>query len=696
MVLANRALLLFSQHTLTKNFKTMTLSRLFNPKSIAIIGGGAWCESVAEQAIKMGFMGEIYPIHPKRKPLAGIASFAKLTDLPYPPDACFIGVNRYITLDVVSQLSTMGAGGAICFASGFSEAKQEDNKGTDLQTELVTAAGDMPILGPNCYGIINYLDRAILWPDQHGGIAVASGVGIITQSSNMAINITMQARALPIATIACAGNQAQIGMADIGLEMLQDPRITALGLHIEGFNNLRSYERLAKEAHRLNKPIVALKVGKSEQAKAATISHTASVAGGDAGATALLKRLNIARVNSLPTLLETLKILHFTGPLPNTNIASISCSGGEASLAADTAIGHSLTFPPLTQSQQTNLRAALGPLVALANPLDYHTYIWRDSSAMATAWASMMEPHLALTLLVVDFPRSDRCSDTDWDCAIEAAGRAKARTGANVAMVTTLPENLSERIAERLTAVDVIPLLGMTEAIEAVEAAASFTRPANTKLLLPTPSKNPEILSEATAKKVLAMHGLRIPNAQLATSPENAAAIAKTIGFSVVLKGEGVAHKSEANAVALNLQTPDAVQAAATAMPVATFLVEEMLTGGVAELLIGVVKDPAHGFVLTLGAGGTLTEVLTDRTSMLIPATRGDIEAGLQSLKSAKLLNGFRGAPAADMQAILNAIAAIQNYVLANADGLEEVEVNPLICTPTDAIAADALIRRDT
>ena len=696
MVLANGALLLFSQKTLAKNLKTMTLSRLFNPKSIAIIGGGAWCESVAEQAIKMGFMGKIYPIHPKRKPLAGIASFAKITDLPYPPDACFIGVNRYITIDVVSQLSAMGAGGAICFASGFSEAEQEDNKGADLQTQLVTAAGDMPILGPNCYGIINYLDRAILWPDQHGGIAVANGVGIITQSSNMAINITMQARALPIAAIACAGNQAQISMADIGLEMLQDPRITALGLHIEGFNNLRSYERLATEAHRLNKPIVALKVGKSDQAKAATISHTASVAGGDAGASALLKRLNVARVNSLPTLLETLKILHFTGPLPNTNIASISCSGGEASLAADTAIGHSLTFPPLTQSQQTNLRAALGPLVALANPLDYHTYIWRDSSAMTAAWASMMEPHLALTLLVVDFPRSDRCSDADWDCAIEAAGRAKARTGANVAMVTTLPENLSERIAERLTAVGVIPLLGMTEAIEAVEAAASFTRPANTELLLPTPSKNPKILSEATAKKVLAMHDLRIPNAQRATSPENAAAIAETIGFSVALKGEGVAHKSEANAVALNLQTPDAVQAAATAMPVATFLVEEMLTGGVAELLIGVVKDPAHGFVLTLGAGGTLTEVLNDTTSMLIPATRDDIDAGLQSLKSAKLLNGFRGAPAADMQAILDAIAAIQNYVLANADGLEEVEVNPLICTPTDAIAADALIRRDT
>jgi succinyl-CoA synthetase beta subunit len=131
-------------------------------------------------------------------------------------------------------------------------------------------------------------------------------------------------------------------------------------------------------------------------------------------------------------------------------------------------------------------------------------------------------------------------------------------------------------------------------------------------------------------------------------------------------------------------------------MPVETFLVEEMLIGGVAELLIGVVKDPAHGFVLTLGAGGTLTELLTDSASMLIPATRDNIDAGLQSLKSAKLLNGFRGTPTANIPAVIDAITAIQSYVLANADGLEEIEVNPLICTPNDAIAADALIRRDT
>ena len=673
----------------------MTLHRLFNPKSIAIIGGGAWCESVAEQALKMGFIGEIYPVHPKQKPLAGIPSYASLSDLPNPPDACFIGVNRHATLQVVAELSAMNAGGAICFASGFSEAEQEDDTGTDLQAQLVAAAGDMPILGPNCYGMINFLDRAILWPDQHGGTPVDSGVAIITQSSNMAINITMQARALPIAAIACAGNQAQTGMADIGFELLQDPRITALGLHIEGFNDLRSYETLAAEAHRLGKPIVALKVGKSEQAQAATISHTASVAGGDAGATALLKRLNIARVNSLPTFMETLKLLHFTGPLPSANIASISCSGGEASLAADTAVGHAVAFPPLTQTQQTNLRAALGPMVALANPLDYHTYIWRDADAMTAAWAAMMEPHLTLTLLVVDFPRNDRCSDADWDCAIEAAGRAKAQTGANVAMVTTLPENLSEAIAKRLTDVGVIPLLGLSEAIEAVEAAASFTAPNDSGVLLPTPSsETAETLSEGAAKTTLASYGLRIPNAERATSPQDAAETATAIGFPVVVKGEGIAHKSEAGAVALNLSTPNDVSVAAANMPTDSFLVEEMLVGGVAELLIGVVKDPAHGFVLTLGAGGTFTELLSDSASLLIPASRDDMETALGTLKSAKLLNGFRGAPAAHMPSILDAVEAIQNYVLANADGLEEVEVNPLICMPTDAIAADALLRR--
>jgi len=204
----------------------------------------------------------------------------------------------------------------------------------------------------------------------------------------------------------------------------------------------------------------------------------------------------------------------------------------------------------------------------------------------------------------------------------------------------------------------------------------------------------PGLVPESEAKRRLARFGLRVPKSGRAGSPGAARAVAADMGYPVVLKGEGVAHKTEAGAVLLNLESGGAVSEAAVAMPAERFLVEEMITGAVAELLIGVVKDPAHGFVLTLAAGGTLTEVMEDSASVLLPATDTMIEAALNSLRVAKLLDGYRGAPPADRTAILRAIRAVESYVLAKAEGLEEIEINPLLCTPVDAIAADALMRR--
>ena len=644
----------------------------------------------------MGFTGEIWPVHPKAENLGSLPVFARIDDLPQAPDASFLGINRHATVDVVSQLSAMGAGGAVCFASGFLEAGAEDNSGAGLQQQLVAAAGEMPILGPNCYGFINYLDNVLLWPDQHGGQAVDTGVAIVTQSSNIAINITMQQRALPLGVLVCAGNQAQTGIAEIGMALLSDPRITALGLHIEGIGDIRAFEELAVKAAELGKAIIALKVGKSEQARAATISHTASLAGGDAGAQALLQRLNIPRVNSLPEFLEALKLLHICGALPSNRIACVSCSGGEASLVADMAEPLDLEFPPLNRTQQTDLRAALGPMVALANPLDYHTYIWRDTVAMAKAWTAIIDPSLALTFLVVDFPRADRCNADDWDCAITAAIAARKASGGKIAMVASLPENMPQYIAQQLAQNGISPMHGLTEALAAAEAAARFDPdwqvPA--PILLPSNAGEGKVMNEVIAKKSLSDYGLEVPCSMQAHSPVMAAAAAKTVGFPVVLKGEGIAHKTEAGAVLLNLKTAPETKIAAQEMPAGTFLVEEMITDAVAELLIGVVKDQAHGFVLTLGAGGTLAELLKDSCSLLIPATQGQILATLEKLKIDKILNGYRGAAPADKSAILAAILAVQNYVLANAQSLEEIEINPLLCCPTRAVAADALIRR--
>ncbi|WP_333694329.1 acetate--CoA ligase family protein [Phaeobacter italicus] len=673
---------------------TRDLSRLFRPKSIAVIGGGAWCRLVIEQCQKMGFGGTIWPVHPKAEEVAGLPTFKDVDSLPEAPDAAFVGVNRFATIDVVRALSARGAGGAVCFASGFLEAAAEDAEGADLQAQLLDAAGDMPFLGPNCYGFINYLDGALLWPDQHGGQRAETGVALVTQSSNIAINLTMQKRGLPLAYVVTAGNQAQSGIAAIGEALLEDDRVTALGLHIEGFGDLRAFEALAARARALGKPIIALKVGKSAEAQAATVSHTASLAGGDAGAGALLSRFGIPRLDDLPSFLETLKLLHVTGRLPSNRIATISCSGGEASLAADTAHARKVAFPPLNDRQKTDLRAALGPMVALANPLDYHTYIWRDTEAMTNAFAAMMDPQLAMTMLIADFPRGDRCDASDWECTIAAMIAARERTGANAGFIATLPELMPEEVAARLMEAGVVPFSGLTEAIAACEAASLCLPEPPEPLLLPTATVEPDLIPEAEAKRQLSAYGLRVPHSKRAISATNARAVAVDLGFPVVLKGEGVAHKTEAGAVVLNLTSGQAVSDAAHDMPARSFLIEEMVTGAVAELLIGVVKDPAHGFVMTLAAGGTLTEVLQDSASVLLPASEADLETALNSLRVSRLLNGYRGAAAANREALMAAIRAVEAYVLENALGLEEIEINPLLCTPTDAVAADALMRR--
>ncbi len=216
------------------------LSRVLRPRSIAVIGGGAWCAQIIRQSRRMGFAGRIDVVHPRGAIIEGVQAVAQIAALAGPPDAVFIGVNRFATVEVVATLARMGAGGAVCFASGFSEAAREDGSSADLQAALVAAAGDMPVLGPNCYGFINALDGALLWPDQHGCVAVDRGVAILTQSSNIAINLSMQRRGLPMAYVVACGNMAQTSQAQIAAELLDDPRVTAIGLHIEGFGDLRA------------------------------------------------------------------------------------------------------------------------------------------------------------------------------------------------------------------------------------------------------------------------------------------------------------------------------------------------------------------------------------------------------------------------------------------------------------------------
>ena len=669
------------------------LNRLLRPQTAVVIGGGVWGRSVIQQCRKIGFSGTIYTVHPKADEIEGIVPYRSVADLPVAPDAAFIGVNREATVELVDQLAAKGAGGAVCFASGFLEAKDENADGALLQDALVTAAGDMPIIGPNCYGIVNYLDQFCLWPDEHGGEAVQSGVAIVTQSSNILINLTMQQRGLPIAYALTAGNQAQTSLSALGRAVLDDSRVTALGLHIEGIGDLADFEALVRHAAALNKPIIALKVGRSAQAQQATISHTASLAGSDASADALFTHLGIARVDSLSVMIEALKIVHQTGALTGKAIASASCSGGEASLMADTALldDKGLYFPALTDKQHEGLLKTLGDMVALANPLDYHTYIWGDIEVMAHCYTALFDAPLDLGVVVVDFPRGDRCDDAAWRCVIKAASKAQKRVKTPIALLASLAETMPEAIAKECMAAGIVPLNGLAEGLSAIAAAASPHAPAEQSPLAAPLIEVPVMLDEAEAKTRLASFGLDVPAHMVVKAdalPEDL-----PFDFPVVLKAMGLAHKSEEGGVIVGLDSYEALQEAMRQMGRDRYLIEEMISAPVAELLVGVVADPVHGYLMTLAAGGVLTELLQDSVSLSLPLTIDDLEQALMGLKIAPLFDGYRGKPAIKREALYKAVMAIQACVIAHSKAITEIEVNPLILTAERAVGVDALIR---
>lgn len=363
---------------------------------------------------------------------------------------------------------------------------------------------------------------------------------------------------------------------------------------------------------------------------------------------------------------------------------------------ADTAAQHGLTFPRLTADQKGTLSRHLGSGVHLANPLDYHTQIWRDRSAMTAVFAAVTSDDIDLTLVVLDFPRLDSCAADDWMLAIEAVESAASQTGRPFGVVGSIVENLPEVIAKRLLGAGIVPLCDFATSCEAISAARMPISRNHQPLLRAHGFANTTTVNEGAAKQALAAYGMDVPKGRAGLRPPDVAESAELIGFPVVLKGEGVAHKTEVCAVRLNLSDPLQVETAAQEMQAETFLVEEMITGTVAELLLGVVADPANGFVLTLAAGGTLTEMLEDGQSLLLPTTEAEVHHALGQLRVNRLLAGFRGGEPANMEAIVDTVLKLQDFVSDYADEIAEIEINPLICTRDRAIIADTLLVKGT
>lgn len=672
------------------------LQRLLAPRSIAVVGG-APAERVVKACLGLGFPGSIWPVNPRRSDLGGVPTVPSLADLPGVPDAVFLGVNRVATVAAMGELAPLGVGGVVCYGSGFAESGAGD-----LQADLLAAAGDVPFFGPNCYGYVNTFDRVALWPDEHGLGRHERGVAIVSQSGNVACNLTFAQRHARLGGMVTVGNQASLGMEDCIDAFLDDERITAIGLFLEAVRDPQRFATAAMRAAAQGVPIVALQTGRTAAGAAIAASHTGSMAGRAAAYDALFERYGVLTVRTPAELLETLKLLDHGGRLSGPRLVSLSCSGGEASLIADRAEGTGLRFEPFTPEHQAAIEATVTEHVSVSNPFDYHTFMWGDLDATTRCFTAVMDGPQDATLLLLDAPTGPGQDNSAWFTSIDALAAAAAATGNRAVVVASMGENLHEPLCHHALSLGVTPLLGLSEALVALDLASA---PSSASTVRASSAESPtgtthapvdaagpvRLVDEAEAKGRLKAWGVAVPEG-LVAPVDGVMAAADRIGFPVTVKALGLAHKSESGAVRVGLRSADELADALGAMPeAARYLVESTITDVVAELLVAVRRDPPVGWLVSVGFGGVLTEVWADVTHLLAPVTSHQVRAALARLRSAPLLTGFRGRPAADVDALADLVVRLVDSVIGTS--VVEVELNPVLVKArgAGAVAVDAL-----
>ena len=719
------------------------LDRLLRPRSLAFIGGTA-AELAIEATRSFGFTGEMWAVNPRHE-LRGASTVASVAELPGVADAAFVAVARDTATEVVRELAAAGTGAAVCYASGFAET---GDTGAAAQRELVEAAAGMPLVGPNCYGTLSAVTGAALWPDVHGLARCERGVAFISQSGNVAVNLTMARRGLAVAHVLALGNQADVGLAESLETLVADPAVTGVGLYMEAVDDIDRFAAAAGVAQQRGLPVVALKLGATEASGAIAVTHTASLVGSDTAYDALFRRLGVRRVQTLPELLDTLSMLVATGPLRGNRLVSLSCSGGEAALIADRSRIRDLSFPAFSAEHRDRVSAALDHRVAVTNPLDYHTFIWGDAARLRDCFTAVLcdvhsagespaepsqgstaDPPFDAAVLMLDLPAAglDR---SRWWPTLDAFSAACAASATPGVVVASMAENLPDEARVRAEQLGLCACGDIDTALAALEAAAAFGQSLAASAGTPPPpllapahrarraskpqsqradsdadAPGPEaavlsetaltetVLTDHGAKQRLAAAGIWVPRGLLVPADE-AAAAAVEIGLPVVVKATGVAHKSDVGAVALGLDDLDDVANVAArlgAVGDGTVTVEECVADAVAELLVSIRSEPPVGMLLTLGAGGTLVEMLDDTAVLLLPTDPADVRSALRSLRIWPLLAGHRGRPPAALDAVVAVVSALASLVSTDRS-ITEVEINPLLVTQESAVAVDALM----
>lgn len=703
------------------------LSPLLNPKNIAIVGAsekhGSAGRLVIENLHFLRYQGEIFAINPKNETILGHPCYKNLESVGKPIDMVAILIGAPHVMSILEQMKQFNIPACWCLASGFSESGSEGKK---LQKEISSYCRDNNILlcGPNCIGVANMADKYAAFSVAINPNLRAGGVSAVMQSGAILMGLANSAR-FGFRYLISAGNQAVLDVSDYIGYLTTDPETKVIIAFVEGIPDAQKFINSVRAAYKAGIPVLILKVGRSEGAQRAVQAHTGSLAGSDAVLDAVLKKEGVIRLNSLDELVEAAE-LFVASPLPESDgVGLLSLSGGQIGLVEDLSQGLNLNFSKLNDETLTALHQILPTFSTIANPVD----AWGNGDLEKTypgcVSAVASQSDIGLIAMSRDTPLGAAEREVEQSLRIaESAVQVKKENKKAVLMFSNFSGNFDTKVENYLRDEGVPYLQGTQEALQAIhtfEEYAAFRRRPAAEI-----GKNPisasklvewkkrfhestEPLTETESRSLLSAYGIQGPHETVASTKEVAADEAEKIGFPVVLKilSPDIQHKTECGGVKVGLQTRqdvrdafdqiiDSAHAYKPDARIDGVIIQEMISSDSIEVILGVINDPAFGPVVVFGSGGILVELVKDSALAIPPLSSEEATRMVNQTRGSKLLKGYRGKPASDVTALVDAIVSLSFFAVDFTDEISALDVNPLMVLPDGkgVRAVDILIER--
>ncbi|WP_055703196.1 acetate--CoA ligase family protein [Streptomyces silaceus] len=684
------------------------LDRFFRPESVAVIGASdaegrpntgitrqliAWAERVGAR---------LHPVHPTRGSVFGISCFPSVADLPEQVDLAVLLVGD--PLPVIEQLAEEKVRFAVAFASGFAETGEEGAAAQERLAAAVRRSG-LRLLGPNTN--LNAFEK---FRDDLEGPAIA----LITQSGHQGRPVfTLQELGIRLSHWAPTGNEADLETADFISYFAGQPEVGAIAAYVEGLKDGRAFLLAADRAARNGVPVVAVKVGRTETGARMAASHTGKLTGADAVVDAAMRQFGVIRVDGLDELQDTSALLARARPPRADGVVVYSISGGTGAHFSDLATEAGLTLPTLSDAKQTELHQWIPDYLNVANPVDNGGHPVGDWRGRKIIDAILDDPQVGVLICPITGPfppMSDKLAQDLVDAAEQTDKLVCVVWGSPVGTEEAYRTTLlgSSRVATFRTFANCIT--AVRAYLDHHRFTAGYRSPFDEAPRSPSPSfrkaqalmRPGQQLSEHAAKQLLRAYGIRVPREQLVTSAAAAVRAAGLVGYPVVMKASGpqLAHKTELGLVKIGLTSASQVRdayreltdiARYEGVPLDGVLVCQMVERGV-EMVVGVTQDPLFGPTVTVGLGGVLVEVLRDAAVRVPPFGENQAQAMLSELRGRALLDGVRGAPPADVDALVEVVLRVQRMALELGEDIAELDINPLMVLPRGqgAVALDA------